>query len=273
MAWVESHQELWRHPKTKKLARLLGVSVPTAVGHLHGLWYWALDFADDGAVSQFDAEEIADAVMWDGEPQQLVEALEKSGFLDRNDDGLFLHDWSEYAGHFAELREVKREQARIRKQRQRQREREEKAEILSHADVTQVSRVTSRMSRHIPVPVPIPDNSSFDLSDESPNPDRSKNFFDEESKPFKLAKWLDKQISERSPHYQHRTGPQLQKWARTFDLMNRRDGIPWDDIRDVLSFSQQDPFWQANILSADKFRKQFIQLEAKMSKEAEKRGE
>ena len=24
MAWIESHQELWRHPKTKKLARLLG---------------------------------------------------------------------------------------------------------------------------------------------------------------------------------------------------------------------------------------------------------
>lgn len=47
MAWIESHQEIWRHPKTKKLARLLGVSVPTAVGHLHGIWYWALDFAQD----------------------------------------------------------------------------------------------------------------------------------------------------------------------------------------------------------------------------------
>ena len=45
MAWIESHQELWRHPKTKKLARLLGVSVPTVVGHLHGIWYWALDFS------------------------------------------------------------------------------------------------------------------------------------------------------------------------------------------------------------------------------------
>ena len=39
MAWIESHQEIWRHPKTKKLARLLSVSVPTAVGHLHGIWY------------------------------------------------------------------------------------------------------------------------------------------------------------------------------------------------------------------------------------------
>lgn len=115
--------------------------------------------------------------------------------------------------------------------------------------------------------------SSFELSGESPNQDKSQEKFDEESKPFKLAKWLDKQISERSPHYQHRTGSQLQKWAHTFDLMNRRDGIPWDDIRDILSFSQQDPFWQTNILSADKFRKQFVQLAAKMDREAKKHSE
>lgn len=107
-----------------------------------------------------------------------------------------------------------------------------------------------------------------DLEEEK---EKSRESFAEESKPLKLAKWLDKQISERSPHYQHRTELQLQKWARTFDLMNRRDGIPWDDIRDVLVFSQQDPFWQTNILSAEKFRKQFVQLGAKMDREAERR--
>lgn len=67
MAWIESHQELWRHPKTKKLARLLQISIPTAVGHLHGLWYWAMDFAQDGDLSSYDAEDIADAVMWEGD--------------------------------------------------------------------------------------------------------------------------------------------------------------------------------------------------------------
>ena len=52
--------------------------------------------------------------------------------------------------------------------------------------------------------------------------------------------------------------------------MNRSDGIPWDDIRDVLAFSQEDPFWQTNILSADKFRKQFVQLAARMDREVER---
>ena len=112
--------------------------------------------------------------------------------------------------------------------------------------------------------------SSFDFSGEKANKDKSQEKFGEETKPFKLAKWLDKRISERSPHYQRRTASQLQKWARTFDLMNRRDGIPWDDIRDVLAFSQEDPFWQTNILSADKFRKQFVQLAARMDREVER---
>lgn len=80
MAWIESHQELWRHPKTKKLARLLGVSVPTVVGHLHGIWYWALDFAQDGDLHQYDPEEIADAALWEGDPGQFIEALVAAGY-------------------------------------------------------------------------------------------------------------------------------------------------------------------------------------------------
>ena len=98
MAWIESHQELWRHPKTKKLARLLAVSVPTAIGHLHGIWYWALDFAQDGDLRRYDPEEIADAALWEGEPGRFIEALVAAGYLDQTDNGLTIHDWYDYAG-------------------------------------------------------------------------------------------------------------------------------------------------------------------------------
>jgi len=54
MAWIESNQEVGRHPKTKKLARLLDISVVTAVGHLHYLWWWALDFAQEGVLTKFE---------------------------------------------------------------------------------------------------------------------------------------------------------------------------------------------------------------------------
>lgn len=112
MAWIESHQEVGRHPKTKKLARLLGVSLPAAVGHLHYLWWWALDFAQDGGLDKYDADDIADAMQWDGDADQLVGALIASGHIDETDDGLVVHDWSEYAGKLLERRAKDRERKR-----------------------------------------------------------------------------------------------------------------------------------------------------------------
>lgn len=104
MAWIESHQEVGRHPKTKKLARLLGVSLPAAIGHLHFLWWWALDFAQDSVLDKFDVEDIADAMHWDGDPNELWDALIASGYVDLTETGSVIHDWAEYAGKLLERR-------------------------------------------------------------------------------------------------------------------------------------------------------------------------
>lgn len=112
MAWIESNQEVGRHPKTKKLARLLGVSLPAAVGHLHYLWWWALDFAQDGMLNKFDAYDIADAMQWDGDADQLLEALRSAGYIDDTDAGLRIHDWMDYAGKLLERREKDRSRKR-----------------------------------------------------------------------------------------------------------------------------------------------------------------
>lgn len=109
MAWIESNQEVGRHPKTKKLARRLGVSLPAAVGHLHYLWWWALDFAQKGNLSKYDNDDIADAMCWDGDSEQLVNALIDVGYIDCNEHGeLVLHDWYDYAGKLLEKREKDR---------------------------------------------------------------------------------------------------------------------------------------------------------------------
>ena len=106
MAWIESHQELKDHPKTRKLARQLGITVPAAIGHLHCLWWWALEYAQDGDLSEYDAEEISFAGMWEGDADQFISALCQSGFLDEavtpGDYGL--HDWTDYAGRLIDLR-------------------------------------------------------------------------------------------------------------------------------------------------------------------------
>jgi hypothetical protein len=111
MAWIESHQELARHPKTKRLARAAGISIPAAIGHLHLLWWWALDYAQDGSLHGFTPEDIADGMEWDGEDANgFVEALINAGFLDQEDDGtLSIHDWHDYAGRLINQRKAQAE--------------------------------------------------------------------------------------------------------------------------------------------------------------------
>lgn len=105
MAWIESHQSLRSHPKTKRLARALSVSVPAAIGHLHCLWWWSLDYAPDGSLEHFEDWEIAEGAMWEGDPEVFVKGLEVSTFC-RN---RVLHDWQDYAGRLLQSRAKARE--------------------------------------------------------------------------------------------------------------------------------------------------------------------
>lgn len=121
MAWIKSNEELGHHPKMKKLARLLSISWPEAIGYLHYLWWWALNYAQDGDLTKYEPGDIADAVFWTKEPKELVDALIESGFLDLAEDGeLSIHDWFDYTGDLFVKREANRE--RMRKARAKAKE-------------------------------------------------------------------------------------------------------------------------------------------------------
>jgi len=108
MPWIESHSNLGRHPKTRRLCRLLNLSLPTAIGHLHLLWYWTLEFAPDGCLAGYTAQDIADGAYWEGDCERFVEALLAAGFLEDRGGALVVHDWRDYAGRLLADRERKR---------------------------------------------------------------------------------------------------------------------------------------------------------------------
>lgn len=116
MAWIESHQSLGRHPKTKAAARALGISRVQLVGHLHYLWWWALDFAEDGDLSDIDPNDIAEEAMWEGDPQDFIDALTAAGFLTA---GHHINDWDDYTGRLIAQRESNRERQRRFRERRR----------------------------------------------------------------------------------------------------------------------------------------------------------
>lgn len=58
--------------------------------------------------------------------------------------------------------------------------------------------------------------------------------------------------------------PNLKSWAEVFRKMRALDGRTPEEIREVFVWANGDEFWQSNILSPDKLRKQFDQLAIKM---------
>jgi hypothetical protein len=109
MAWIESHQGLATHRKLKAFKRALRIKTPQAIGHLHLLWWWALDNAADGKLAGVDPADIAEIAMWPGNAEKFLEALKAAGFVDPD---LSLHDWDDYAGKLIDRRKANTERVR-----------------------------------------------------------------------------------------------------------------------------------------------------------------
>jgi hypothetical protein len=147
MAWIKVQQELKDHYKTRRLARMLKIPVTDAMGRLLTLWCWSMKFAPDGDLSCYDAEDIAAIVMWEGDPDTLLDAFvncggeNASGFIDRSDDGgMCLHDWEENCDteYQKKAGDAKRQQ-KVRARRSASRE--------AHAEVTAEERDGRTMSQ------------------------------------------------------------------------------------------------------------------------------
>jgi len=110
MAWIESHQSLLRHRKTNRACLILGISRYELIGHLHVMWWWALDnVPSSGDLGDLRDDEIAAAAEWEGDATAWVGALRDAGFLDVGPEGRRLHDWYDYAGRRFERRRQDRE--------------------------------------------------------------------------------------------------------------------------------------------------------------------
>jgi len=264
MAWIPSYQELARHPKTKKLSRLLDVSLPATLGHLHLLWWWALDYTDDGQLSRYEPADIAEAMQWEGDPAVLLDALVASGFVDGD---LHIHDWEFYTGGIVDKREKNRErQKRFRESRvtnalvtrdkcvsngaREEKRREEKT--------TQEKRIEETSSPTAPT-----------TPKEKPQPR-----FASDSDPAKLVTTLRGLIVGNNPTAKAaKMGAcECQRWAEDFDKLIRLDGRDPPTIESVMRWAQNHHFWKLNILSPDKLRKQYDRLWLEMQQEVSPNG-
>ena len=96
MPWIESHTVLIRHRKLREFARELRIRPAYALGHLHALWHAALEQREDGDLSSWTDDFIAETSDYPGDTPQYVRLLQKHEWL----DGKILHHWLDYAGRY-----------------------------------------------------------------------------------------------------------------------------------------------------------------------------
>jgi len=86
---------------------------------------------------------------------------------------------------------------------------------------------------------------------------KEKKVYSADSMQYQLAELLLVKILEHLPGFKR---PDLQKWARGMDAILRLDKRPAEE---VILFAQDDTFWQANILGADKLRKHYDRMNSR----------
>ncbi|MEK4882664.1 hypothetical protein [Paenibacillus sp. FSL R5-0908] len=100
--WIKSYQATDRDPITNRFCRATGLDTPSAVGTLHMLWWWVLDWAQDGDISKFNAIDIADAVKFQGDPNVLFKALIDAGYVVQTQTGHEIANWYKIGGQIIE---------------------------------------------------------------------------------------------------------------------------------------------------------------------------
>ena len=102
--WIESRTNLARHRKTRRFAELLNIPRPLAVGHLTCWWHRVMEESPEGDLSVWSPADIADAALFEGDPELFRTALVEAGFLDVIDGVQRPHDWDDYAGRLIDRR-------------------------------------------------------------------------------------------------------------------------------------------------------------------------
>lgn len=92
-------KEAFSHSKMRRLQRTLGRSLSVCVGVLECLWNLAARETPRGNIGKLTTEDIFDFIGFEGvEPEELIDALVKCGWLDRDPvHGLLIHDWPEHS--------------------------------------------------------------------------------------------------------------------------------------------------------------------------------
>lgn len=236
MAWVSIHQQIRDHRKLRDLFRALDISRQEALGTLVLIWTWALDNCDkEGKLLSVNKHDLAHAAYWEGDPDKLCNALIKTGWIDIDGKGMYIHDWYDFNKPFYDYTDRKAK------------DRERKRLSNSAGNSVEIPLESRKEFRVSPAPAPAPAHEHK----------KKKNIYAENSDEFQLALFLHNEILKNNPEAKE---PNMQTWALHIDYMIRIDNRKPDQIKQMITYAQSNSFWIPNILSTAKLREKFDTL-------------
>ena len=112
MPYLNLDPDFFGHPKCIKLVSLLG---DRAEVYPMRLWCHAAKYhPKDGNFSGYSDQALSKIAGWEGNPNDLLQPLIETGFLDKTPNGYVLHDWQDHEGHLEMLKDRARKGAKAR---------------------------------------------------------------------------------------------------------------------------------------------------------------
>lgn len=100
-----------------------------------------------------------------------------------------------------------------------------------------------------------------------PSPKSKTRIYEDDSDPYKLAELLFQKIKENNPEAKE---PNLQSWADDMRKAMELDGRTYDQLKNMINWSQQNDFWSGVILSSKKIREKYDQMRTQANNEYKK---
>lgn len=126
MVWIKVFDNLPNNPKVLRLSRSLGLDKDMVVGKLVRLWTWAITYRENGLFDICESETVAEVMRYQGDAEELFQAMLEVGLLEMSEDGefFFIHDWEDSAGGLLDSRKTK-DAERARRYRENKKQRDE----------------------------------------------------------------------------------------------------------------------------------------------------
>jgi hypothetical protein len=98
--WYKTYAALKDHPKVLMFTNAIGAANEIeGLGYLHLFFSAVCAYAEDGGIEKIPIPVLEKMCRWSGDTGKFIEALEKSGFIDKTPEGRIVHEWWEINGH------------------------------------------------------------------------------------------------------------------------------------------------------------------------------